>query len=159
MKTIHALTGTYTHSGIEGEDNAVAVVQFNGGAIGTIEASTSVSPAQNRRLEIHGRKGTAILEGAQLLLKTQDRLNNSKSNNDMKPASGASAPMQDFSVLPHRRQFESILQALKEGKQPFVSGEESLQSLGIVLSIYKSAKTGKPVNVQAFMSNLSNKSE
>ena len=57
---------TYTHSGIEGEDNAVSTLRFTNGAMGTIVASTSMTPAQSRRVEIHGDKGTLVLDGDDL---------------------------------------------------------------------------------------------
>jgi len=60
---IYAHKGTFTHNNIEGEDNAVALVEFQNGSIGVLQGSTSIIPAMKRRIEIHGEKGTAILDG------------------------------------------------------------------------------------------------
>ena len=38
------------------------------GAIGVIEGSTSVQPAQSRRIEIHGKNGTVVLDGEKIRL-------------------------------------------------------------------------------------------
>jgi predicted dehydrogenase len=149
---ISAQTGVFTHQKIEGEDTAVAIVRFQNGAIGVIEGSTSVVPAQDRRLEIHGEKGTAILEGDNFF-----GVSGNKSQNDfhIKKESGkfagASDPLQNFSIEPHRAQFEVILDAIKRGDEPPVSGAESLESLAIVKAIYESVNTGKAVNVRDFI--------
>lgn len=59
-------TATRFHQ-IEVEDTAVAVIEFASGALATLEASTCVNPGRPRRIEIAGSRGTAILEGDELL--------------------------------------------------------------------------------------------
>ncbi len=150
VESVFARTGTFTHSGIEGEDTAVAALQYQGGALGTISASTSVIPAQNRRIEIHGSKGTALLDGDDLVLTNQEN-RNAPLITGSNSATGSSAPMDDFSVLPHRMQFEAIIKAISTGAVPPVSGEEGLESVGLVQSIYESAKTSEAIDLQSFM--------
>ena len=50
------------HLGIEVEDTASATVKFPGGALGAIEASTALWPGWQRRLELCGEDGSAVLE-------------------------------------------------------------------------------------------------
>src|SRR6185436_804707 len=52
---------------IEVEDTAAAVLQFTSGALGTIEAATSIYPGYARRIEITGAEGTVVLEGDRLV--------------------------------------------------------------------------------------------
>jgi len=40
-----------------------------------------------------------------------------------------------------------MVKAVKENKEPIVSGEEGRKSLEIILAIYKSSKSGKPVKL------------
>src|SRR5260370_25353878 len=47
---------------IEVEDTTVAILEFSNGAIGTLEAATSVYPGYPRRLELTGSEGTIIVE-------------------------------------------------------------------------------------------------
>ena len=47
---------------IEVEDTAAAVVEFASGALGVIEATTSVYPGYPRRLEVTGTEGTIVIE-------------------------------------------------------------------------------------------------
>lgn len=63
VETVSAFKATMTHPGIEAEDNAVAILKFTSGALALFEASTSIVPAQPRRIEINGRDGTLLLEG------------------------------------------------------------------------------------------------
>ncbi len=148
VKTVFGQTGTFTHPGVEGEDTAVATLRFENGAVGVIEASTSIQPAADRKVEIHGEKGTAILDGdAFRVVRAGDAP--VETEPDRKPKSGgAASPLQNFSVEPHRKQFEAIVQAVLRNETPPVSGEESLQALAVVQSIYESARTGLTVDVQ-----------
>jgi predicted dehydrogenase len=60
VKNVSGKIGTLCHS-VEVEDTAVATVEFNNGALGVIVASTCAYPGFDRKLEIHGEKGYAIL--------------------------------------------------------------------------------------------------
>jgi UDP-N-acetyl-2-amino-2-deoxyglucuronate dehydrogenase len=146
VESVSAYTGTYTHKNIEGEDTAVAALKFSNGALGVIEASTSVKPAMERRIEIHGEKGSAIIKGENLIF-WDDGTSGSKIDLKVEKenTTGSSAPMQNFSLLAHKNQFLAILDALRNNEQPPVSGEESLHSLAVVAAIYESAQKGTPV--------------
>ncbi len=145
VETICGFTGTMTHERLEVEDNAGAVIRFKSGAIGVIQGSTSIQPAQPRHIELHGKEGTIVIHGDDVgILKngagSEDKETKGKS-------SGASSPLAGFSPDPHRFQFEAIADAIHSGKEPPVSGKDSLRSLAIVLAIYQSAATRQLVNM------------
>ena len=58
---VYAQASTRLHS-IEVEDTAVAVLEFASGAVGSIEATTSVYPGYPRRVELTGTEGTIVIE-------------------------------------------------------------------------------------------------
>lgn len=150
VESIYGKTGTMMHQRLEGEDVAVAVVKFKSGALGVIEGSTSIQPAQPRRIEIHGKKGTIMLVGDDAkILRPGSRATEDKDNKG--PASGAASPFGGFSNTPHLRQFEAIADAIHNGKEPPVSGKESLKSLAIVLAIYESSKTNEEVYIDELL--------
>jgi predicted dehydrogenase len=129
-------------------------LRFKNGAIGVIEASTSVQPAQPRRIEIHGENGSAILNGDNVELKIVGNTdeNNTAHEKDI-IASGSSSPLAGFSIEPHKGQFETIVDAIMNNETPPVSGKDSLKSLAIVLAIYESAKSNKNIKLDEFVNN------
>src|SRR5262249_32919460 len=59
---ISGFTATLAHERIEVEDTAVACLRFANGALGVIQATTSVHPGLPKTIAIHGDRGTAIIE-------------------------------------------------------------------------------------------------
>ena len=55
---------------IEVEDTVVATIEFSNGAVGTLEATTSVYPGYPRRLELTGSEGTIIVEDDRIVQRT-----------------------------------------------------------------------------------------
>ncbi len=150
VESIYGITGTLTHKRLEGEDNAVAVIKYKSGALGVIEGSTSIQPALPRSIGLHGENGTIWLNGDDVkIIKADEKVPEKQEINST--ASGASSPLAGFSIDPHRFQFESIADAISEGREPPVSGKESLKSLAIVLAIYESSKSNVPVNMDDFI--------
>ena len=152
VETVFGQLGTFTHERMEGEDNAVATLRFKSGAIGVIEASTSVQPAQSRRIELHGEKGSAVIDGSNVRItiegESQDK--DEKSENVDAKSAGSSSPLGGFSIEPHKKQFETIVDAISNNEKPPVSGEESIKSLEIVMAIYESSRTNAMVNIDDF---------
>lgn len=144
VESVQALKGTFTHPGIEGEDNAVAIFRYRSGIIGTFVASTSVVPPLPRQVDVHGNRGTAqLLDHRFRLFRSEEDLH---AEGGESKASGGASPLADFAAEPHKRQFEAIFEALLNGDAPPVSGPESLRSLGFVSALYRSSETGKPVS-------------
>jgi predicted dehydrogenase len=142
---IFGQTGIYTHTGIEGEDDAAATLRFKNGAIGTIVASTSMAPARSRLVEIHGKTGTLVLDGDELFIDGEPVNGNNAVKR--KKSVGADSPLQGFSPEPHRRQFEEIIDHINREMQPNVSGKDSLKTLAIVQAIYESAESMMPIRL------------
>lgn len=151
VKTISAFKGTFTHEGIEAEDNAVACLEFNNGAIGVFEASTSITPPQDRKVEINGTRGTVTLKGETLQKKLGD-LEAADQEHNAGEATGAASPLSGMTYQDHKNQYDAILDAFHHHTEPVVSGEDSLQSLAIVEALYKAADEQKPVHIEDILS-------
>jgi predicted dehydrogenase len=147
---VFAYTDTITHTGIEVEDTAVAVVKFKNGSLGTIEASTSCAPGFPRRLQLSGSKGTVILEDDRIANWTfveefpedEEIRKNGSLGENMK--GGAGDPMA-INYEGHRRQIQDLSRAIISGKEPALPGHEGRKAVQLICGIYESAKTGKPV--------------
>lgn len=146
LDSIQAYKGTFTHETMEAEDNAVATFRFKSGLIGTFTASTSIVPPFPRRIEVHGTRGTAVLdETTFILLKTEDDL---KIDAQGKDATGGASPLAHFQADPHKNQFNAIFDAIHNDSEPPVSGPDSLKSLAFVTGLYKAADDGRQVTVE-----------
>lgn len=153
---LSGFNATRTHPGIEAEDNAVAIMEFEKGTLGVFEASTSIVPAQPRLIEINGTKGTAVLEDDVFELITKDSKKNS-SQAEKKSAAGADDPLAGMSSIHHQKQYEQILNAFRSGNTPIVSGKDSLRSLAVVEALYNSSNHNDVVNLNEFIKSNSNK--
>lgn len=156
---VSGFTGTLAHERIEVEDTGVAIVKFKNGALGTIVATTSAYPGLLKKTEIHGTKGSAIVEQDNVLTwefamkSPKDRAVRDKlmkkpddDDDDMPVVGGASDP-KAISHIGHREQLKEFIKAIETGRRPHVDGEEGRKSVEIILAIYKSAWTGKPVEL------------
>ncbi|MFH1006797.1 MAG: Gfo/Idh/MocA family oxidoreductase, partial [Candidatus Latescibacterota bacterium] len=131
---------------IEAEDLAVANLKFRNGALGVIEGSTALYPGAPERLEIHGDRGTVILEaGATRMWEIIDGAQEDRPAISEEPyGTGASDPMA-FPIVCHQAQFQDMVDAVLEGREPAVNGREGRKALEVVQAIYQSARTGEVV--------------
>ena len=144
-KRVCGLTRTSTHA-IESEDLGVAVVEFVNGAVGVIEGSTAIQPGFKERIEIHGQKGSVILEGGNITAWKVEGCNEADYVDEQKISYGStSSPA--ISHVNHKAQFEEIMAALQRNAGPSVTGEEGLNALRIILGIYESSEKGRWVDL------------
>lgn len=130
---------------IESEDIVNALMQYENGATGVLQAATALWPGATERIEIHGAKGTAILAGDQLtswLVQDDDDANAA----DPAPVaqtslSGASDPMA-IPLTAFERQLSEFSAAVREQRQPETSAEAGLRALQLVTGIYEAARSG-----------------
>ncbi|MEM3041144.1 MAG: Gfo/Idh/MocA family oxidoreductase [Nitrososphaerota archaeon] len=143
-KYLWAQIDTVAHK-IEVEDLAVAAIRFENGALGVIQGSTAVYPGLATRLEIHGTKGTAIIEGE--VLKRWSVV-----GEEEVIAEGAKEGLKSWArpeLVPatnHASLIKDFAQAILEAREPYVDGVEGRRSLEIIMAIYKSATSNRTVD-------------
>lgn len=151
VKAVTAQVATLAHPQIEVEDTAGAVVEFENGALGLIQGATSMWPGLNRRLEIAGDSGTAIMVEDTISTwrfkdeKPQDAEILKKFGGQASTA-GASDPAA-ISHAGHTRCFASAIEAIESGKTPAISGPEARKAVEIILAIYQSSHEGRRVEL------------
>ncbi|HBK69090.1 MAG TPA: oxidoreductase [Firmicutes bacterium] len=149
-KSVYAYADHLTHD-IEVEDTVTAAVEFVNGAVGTIQATTSVYHGINKKLEIFGTDGAAIIMGEDpVMWKFNEPLEGDLSflqgkESEQKGLSPTSPLIEDVSE--HQQQILDMINAIREDRQPAVPGIEGQKAVELVLAIYKSAETGKKVNL------------
>jgi predicted dehydrogenase len=153
VERVFARTRTSAHERIEVEDIAVAVLDFTGGAVGVLEASTAVYPGMSERLEVSGTGGTAIIEaGALTVRELKDEKGETSAYGGKVAAAdgagaGAAANPADISYFGHREQLRDVLEAIESGRKPAIDGAEGRKPLEIILAVYESARTGHDVTL------------
>ncbi len=131
---------------MESEDVVNAVITYASGATGVIQASTAIHPGYPERLEIHGTKGSAIIEGDHLTTWDVEGDDGSDAPLATQVDSGASDPMA-ISLEPIKRQFRDFGGAITNHRQPLCAGEDGYAALELVLSVYKSAREGRKITL------------
>src|SRR5579862_3652089 len=131
---------------IESEDVVNALVRYENGATGVIQASTAFWPGYTERTEFHGTKGTAIISGDKLTTWDVENDSGEPAPVAREVASGASDPMA-ISLEPFEKQFRDFADAIQTGRKPLVGGEEGLHALEIVEAVYQSCRTGQKVGL------------
>lgn len=131
---------------IESEDVVNALLRYENGATGVIQASTAFWPGYSERVEIHGTKGTAIFTGDKLTTWDVVDDHGEPAPVEKEVMSGSSDPMA-IPLTPFERQFLDFGDAIKNGRAPSVSGEEGYRALEVVLSVYESCRKGEKVTL------------
>jgi predicted dehydrogenase len=152
VESVAAFTGTLAHDRIEVEDTAVASIRFKNGALGVIQATTSVWPGLSKTIAIHGDKGSVEIEQDDLLLwKYQNELPGDSGIRERfavkSGSSGGSSNPGAISHVGHTRQLADFIDAIKENSKPFVDGAEGRRSVELIEAIYQSARTGTIVRL------------
>ena len=129
---------------IESEDVVNAMMRYQSGATGIIQASTAIWPGYSERVEIHGTKGTAILTGDKLTTWDVQEDVGEPAPVESSVMSGASDPMA-IPLTPFERQFRDFGEACQTGRAPVVSGEEGMKALQLVLGVYQSCREDRRV--------------
>ena len=150
VASVSAMTRTARHD-IEVEDLAVARLTYESGAFGVLQSTTAVFPAFRSRVEVHGANGSVVLSPEYDEIYFWEVLGSSQEALDA-PAGFSFKDTPDPREFPeerHRLALADILEAIRIGAEPMVSGSEALKSLAIVLAIEESAMTGQEVSVPA----------
>lgn len=119
------------------EDTVVTVLSFQNGALGLIEASTTAYKTPDS-IYLHGEKGTITINKGEI------------TSFELVDEENVEIPKFDkFEVIPdgHRIQIEDMAYAVREGREPVVTGRDGRHSLEIILGIYESSKTKKEIEI------------
>lgn len=149
---VSARVARLAHVRIEVEDTAVAAVRFTSGALGVIEASTAAYPGYLKRIEIHGSEGSAVIEEEDIVKwdfarkGPRDATVKKRMAERHSTGGGASDPAA-IGHHGHAKQFRDVLDAIDKDRTPAIDGHEGRRAVEIILAIYRSATSGKPVRL------------
>ena len=149
---VSANCATLAHERIEVEDVVTATLKFENGALGVIEATTAAFPGMLKKIEIHGNKGSAVIEEEDIKVwqfaeeKPDDQAIIKKYASMTETGGGAADPAA-IGHAAHAKQFADVVNAINNGTQLKIDGAEGRRSVEVILAIYQAAKSGNRVKV------------
>lgn len=149
VRSVRASLACLAHERIEVEDMAVAILEFESGARGVIEGSTcSWSKAGHpARVQICGTEGSVFLADEAFEVwdfkspMPIDEMITSCLMRGNQAALGANDP-KAIQFHQHQRNFEEVVSAIREGREPSTSASEARKSVALIEAIYQSAADG-----------------
>jgi UDP-N-acetyl-2-amino-2-deoxyglucuronate dehydrogenase len=158
---VFAYTGCLAHERIEVEDVGVAAVRFESGALATILSTTSAFPGLSTRLQVHGDRGSVVIEDdnlafihatageqAEASAGSAPDPSNQLAQHGAAPAGPAAASDPRQLSDSHHRQYENFLDALDGKADLLVSLDQARLAVELTLAIYESAHAGRPVPIR-----------
>lgn len=140
---VFARSATLAHDGLEVEDTAVATVAFASGALGLVHATTAAFPGVESSLRVYGDHGSAAIVDDELVYL---RTATDQSQPSGGPARGALGPGHADQL----RDLVSVVRAREAGDsraRPRVGSGEARLALALVLALYESSQSGRPVRL------------
>jgi predicted dehydrogenase len=130
---------------IEAEDTGVALLRFQGGALGLIEATTAARPEDlEGSVSILGEGGAVEVGGLAMDRMSVWRFEQTRPEDALVlEAHGANPP--DGQGFGHREYYRDVFDAIERDGPPVVDGREARRSLEAISAIYESIESGREV--------------
>lgn len=146
VEEVYGATRQQFHDYLEAEDIGMAVVKFKNGAIGTIEGTTNVYPKNlEETLYIFGENGTVKIGGTSTNnIDVWDFADETEEDSKNKGLQEATSNVYGNG---HTSLFADVMDAIENDRKPYVDAVAGRNALEMILSIYKSQKTGQPVKL------------
>lgn len=142
VKRTFSFCRTLSHN-IEVEDTAAAVLEFESGAVGSIQASTACYPGYTRRFEICGDKGSVVFTDENII--SWD-LPGEKPEVNHTYCSSASDP-RAIGMENHKKQIDDVVSAILEDRPPLIDAVQGRKPVALISAMYRSSATGMPVDI------------
>jgi predicted dehydrogenase len=141
------ITDRLAHDYIDAEDLGIALVRFANGSYGMIEGTTNVYPVNlEETLYIFGEKGTVKAGGKSVnIIEEWHFADNLEDPEEIKRKYNENPP--NVYGFGHSPLYADVIDAVKTGREPYVTAEDGRRALELVLAIYKSAAEGVSVKL------------
>ena len=145
MGPVDAVCGKYDtlyHREIEAEDIGVALLRFKSGAVGVIEGMTLAYPGRYSEVSVFGQLGSAGIRNDAL---EHYRFKAGKDARfEAMLEQGKEDPSKHLSFM---RLYEDVIDAVRRGRQPMITGQEGLKSVKLIMGIYESSRKNGWVSI------------
>lgn len=133
VEEVYGYMGTFGHKG-ELEDNLVASLRFESGAIGSIVQNFNFFTLPGKYdLEVYGTEGALRIRTGQTLEFASNKVHfvHSIERDD-----------------PFGKEIAEFVSAILQNREPAITGEDGETSLAVALAIYRSVKARAPVRIE-----------
>ncbi|MBS4205126.1 Gfo/Idh/MocA family oxidoreductase [Bacillus sp. FJAT-49754] len=148
VKSVYANMSTVLHKDkTDGEDNVVAIVEFENGCIGIAEDSWAKHGGMDDKIEVYGTEGVSYAD----LFIGNSSLTYSKNGYDYALEKMDSTQGWTFTIFEeafnqgYPQELKHFIECVKYDKEPLVTGEDGRAVLEMIHAAYESARTGEKV--------------
>jgi predicted dehydrogenase len=144
VETVFGAWATLAHPYLEVDDAAVAVLRFQGGALGTVLTTSATQALDVVRVGIHGSNGAAanvVFSGPDANTHEFWNIPGEEDVANWRPENAPQYPRY------HRLQIQDFLCAIREERPPAVTGEDGRRAVELLTAIYRANATGLPVQL------------
>lgn len=146
VASVQAMTATTGFHDMEAEDFACAGLRFANGAVGSLTASTASYPGGAEAIVLHFDKASLRLDSGVLTVSWRD---GRVETHGAAVGTGGGADPMAFTHDWHQSILEDFVSAVREGRDPVVTGQDALASHRLIDAIVASSRAGKTIEVAA----------
>jgi UDP-N-acetyl-2-amino-2-deoxyglucuronate dehydrogenase len=150
------------HRNLEVEETISLSVEFAGGVVAGVLATTAAYPGLTTRLQITGTRGSGVIENSRLTYFHRARadervpdlgLYGGGDQSAEFPDASSDQPYVDATADPsgHRRQYIDMIRAIRTGTPSRSTIDDAITALATVCSAYVSASTGRAATLSALL--------
>jgi len=151
VSQVQAWMTNLIHPEVNLEDTCTAKLDFACGAQGFLRATTAMYPGTDIRIELNGENGTAVMVGEKMVQwqfrdeRPEDEDSRKIGSEEALTGAGGAAA---FGYAEHRLLIADMIEAVREGRDPYVTVRSGRRTLATALAMYESADDdGKPASV------------
>ncbi|MDI9521032.1 MAG: Gfo/Idh/MocA family oxidoreductase [Bacillota bacterium] len=144
---VFAYTDKLNHPYIQAEDLGLALIRFKNGAYGLVEGTTNIYPKNlEETLYIFGEKGTVKAGGQSVNVIDEWNFSDALDDPETIKREHHENPPNVYG-FGHTPLYADVADAILNDRAPYVDAHAGKRALELVLAIYQSAATGKPVKL------------
>jgi UDP-N-acetyl-2-amino-2-deoxyglucuronate dehydrogenase len=142
VASVAAIAGTSRLHRMECEDVVGAGLRFENGALGGLFATTAAFPGGGDQLTIGGAQGSATIARGSLQVVWRD---GREEHLEGEARTGGGADPMAFSHEPHRALIGDFIDAIRDDRDPAVTGRDALAAHRLIDALLRSAAEGRSV--------------
>lgn len=140
LEEVYGVIRSFFHPYIETEDLGLAILKFKEGQVATIEGTVNVYPSNlEETLLIFGETGTVKIGGKSANLIEYWNVMNSDFDGNLVEMT------ENIYGNGHTRLYSDFIDSVRRNREPLITAIDGKKALEVVLTIYKSQLTNKPI--------------